>query len=467
MKKSRLILAAFIVLISSFVAQSQTNYELYSIEDIEIYCPSPDNKSLYTIEAIDHIQTLFKRDLISGEIIKTYKTELPSGDIDAMAVTDDEKSIFFVTNKDNKNGRLPLSDAIYRVSLKNGEIEKLYTLTKDINFLTKLVVFDNSLLLGPYKGLSYIFNTSKLTIKPVLEDENYRMIFAAPEQNGLIFVKMADHEMMDMYFCDFSKKKKLTSIGKFQPNLTISTEDDENKVPYFIIEDKKFDWVSDSYNKNRYPSMVMMLADNKLVMDSYSKLNEYEYISMLSLVDDAYLIGGRGSKKSISVYNIKNPKLTKTPTVSAGDMAGIKAMLSSDISFEKQKIQSDALAQVFDAKFYSIVFTEQETAESSRSQTFIAYAANDTYTELKEKEDLIFFIKKDFVLNEVNALIFQEALDVLYPPDFFDKKKKTNYKKGNQWIFVRSESFGEKKGFVLFMNGSGKIIGLKADMEIK
>ena len=467
MKKSRLLLIAFIVFVSSLVAQSQTNYEYYSIENLEIYCPSPDNRSLYTIEIINHLNVLLKRDLVSGEILETYKTKLPSGDIDAMAVTDDEKSIYFVTNKENENGRLPLSDAIYRVSLKNEKIEKLYTLTKDIYFLTKLVVIDNRLLLNPYKGLSYLFNTSKLTNKPVLEDENYRMIFAAPEQNGLVFVKMADSEMMDMYFCDLSKKMKLTLIGKFQPNLRISTEEDENEVPYFIIENKNFDWVSDSYNKNRYPSPVMMLADNKLVMDSYSKLNEYEYISMLSFIDDTYLIGGRGSKKSISVYNIKNPKLTKTPTVSAEDMTGIEALMSGEISFEKEKIQSDVLQQVFNAVFYTIVFTEQETAESSRTQTFIAYFANGVYAELKEKEDIIFLIKKDFVLNEENAIIFQDALDVLYPLDYFDKKVKTNYKKDNQWVFVRSESFGEKKGFVLFINGSSKIIGLKADVEIK
>ena len=467
MRNTQLLLAAFIVIASSFVAQSQTNYELYSIENIEVYCPSPDNKSLYTIETIDNVQTLFKKNLVSGEILETYKTKLPTSDIDAMAVTDDEKSMFFVTNKENENGRLPLSDAIYRVSLKNGKIEKLYTLTKDISFLTKLVVIDNSLLLGPYKGLSYLFNTSKLTNKPVLEDKNYRMIFAAPEQNGVIFVKMSDSEMMDMYFCDFSKKMKLTSIGKFQPDLRISTEEDENKVPYFIIENKKFDWVSDSYNKNRYPSMVMMLADNKLVMDSYPKLNEYEYISILSFIDDTYLIGGRGSKKSISVYNIKNPKLTKTPTVSAEDMAGIEAMLRGEISFEKQKIQSEALTKVFDAKFYKIIFTEKETEDSNRTQEFIAYEKEDTYAELKEKEDLIFLIKDGFVLNEVNAIIFQDALDTLFPLDYFDNKAKTNYQKDNSWFFVRSDSFGEKKGFIIFTNANGIIIGLKADAEIK
>jgi hypothetical protein len=188
---------------------------------------------------------------------------------------------------------------------------------------------------------------------------------------------------------------------------------------------------------------------------------------MLSLIDDTYLIGDRPSKKIISVYNIKNPKLTKTPTVSDDDLAGIKAMLSSEISFEKQKIQSDVLPQIFDASFYTIIFTEQETSGGSRSQEFIAYAANGAYAELKEKEDLIFLIKEDFVINEANALLFQEALDVLYPLDYFDKKAKTNYKKDNKWIFVRSDSFGEKKGFVLFMNGSGKITGLKADTEIE
>ena len=467
MKKTRFILTAFIVIAIGFVAQSQTNYELYSIENIEIYCPSPDNKSLYTIENVKHIPTMLKRDLVSGEILKTYKVKLPTGDIGAIAVSNDDKSIYFVTNKEAEEGKLPFSDAIFSISLKNEALNKLYTFSENINFLTQLKVIENSLLINPYKGVSYIFNISKQTLKPVLENENYRMVFASAEKNGAVFIEIGESELFDLYFCDFSKKMKLTLIGKFQPDLRISTEEDENKVPYFIIDNNDFDWVSESYNKNRYPSMVMMLADNKLVMDSYPKLNDYEYISMLSLIDDTYLIGDRPSKKSISVFNIKNPKLTKTPTVSEDDLVGIKAMLSSEISFEKQKVQSDVLPQIFDAQFYTIVFTEQETSESNRSQEFIAYDANGTYAELKEKEDLIFLIKEDFVINEANALLFQDALDVLYPLDYFDKKAKANYKKDNKWIFVRSDSFGEKKGFVLFLNGSGKIIGLRADTEIE
>jgi len=56
---------------------------------------------------------------------------------------------------------------------------------------------------------------------------------------------------------------------------------------------------------------------------------------------------------------------------------------------------------------------------------------------------------------------------VLYPLDYFDNKAKTNYKKENQWAFVRSESFGEKKGTILFINGNGKVIEIKSDVEIK
>ena len=260
---------------------------------------------------------------------------------------------------------------------------------------------------------------------------------------------------------------KLTSIGKFQPDLRISTDEEENKIPYFIIENKKYEWVSGSYNKNRYPSMVMMLADNKLIMDNYPKLSNYEYISVISLISDKYLIGYRASKNIISVYNLLDPKLTKTPTVSKEDMAGIEALVSSEISFEKNKLLSDTLSQVFDARFYSIVFTEQETAESQRTQDFIAYEKDGPFTELKEKEDLIFLIKDGFVLNNATANLFQTALDVLYPLDYFDKKAETNYKDNNKWVFVRSESFGEKKGLVLFLNDKGKIIGLKADVEIE
>ena len=467
MKNIQVLLITSIIVAISFVAQAQTNYELYSIENLKIYCPSTNNSSLFTIETIDNEQTLVKRNLTTGEVEKTYKVKLPTAQIAAMTVSASDKSIFIATNKESENGGIPLTDAIYSISLKKEKLEKLHTFTYKIKFTTQLISLDDYLLIKPYKSISYLLDLSSKKISPILEDKSYRMIFATAEHNGAIFAKLEDKEMMDMYFCDFSKKMKLTSIGKFQPDLVISSTEDKNKVPYFIIENDKYNWVSESYNANRYPSPVIMLADNKFIMNSYPKLNEYEYISIISLVADTYLIGYRTSKNSISVYNIKNPKTVKTPTVSDEDMVGIEALISSEISFEKQKIQSKALTEVFDANFYKIIFTEKETEDSNRTQEFIAYEKDNTYAELKEKEDLIFLINDNFVINKANAVIFQDALDALYPLDYFDNKAKTNYQKDNSWFFVRSDSFGEKKGFIIFINANGKVIGLKADAEIK
>jgi len=445
MKNIQILLITSIIIAVGFVAQAQTNYELYTIENLKIYCPSTDNNSLYTIETIDDAQTLIKRNLATGEIEKTYTVKLPDAQIAAMTVSANDNSIYFATNKESENERLPLTDAIYSISLKKENLQKLYAFNNKIKFITQLISLDDYLLIKPYKNISYLLNLSSKKLKPILEDESYRMIFATAEHNGAIFAKMEDKEMMDLYFCNFSKKMKLTPIGKYQPDLRISTDEEENKTPYFIIENKKYSWVSDSYNKNRYPSMVMMLADNKLIMDSYPKLNEYEYISIISLIADTYLIGYRTSKNSISIYNLKNPKTVKTPTVSDEDLAGIEALISSDISFEKQKIQDDALSKVFDANFYKIIFTKKETDDSNRTQEFIAYEKDDAYAELKEKEDLIFLINDNFIINEANAMTFQNALDALYPLDYFDNKVKTNYQKDNNWFFVRSDSFGEKK----------------------
>jgi len=383
MNKLRILLISFIVVATSFVAQSQKNYELYSIENIEVYTPSLDNKSLFTIETINNVPTLFERDLVSGEILRTFKTKLPTSNIGNITVSNDGKTIYIVTNKDVENERLPLSDAIYSISLKNGKLKKLHTISNNLGFLTHLQVIDNNLILRPYKGISYIFNISKNSLKPILEDDNYRLVFASAEKNGAIFIKIEDSELLDLYFCDFAKKMKLSLIGKFQPSLVLSTEEDENKVPYFVVEDKKFDWIYESYNKNRYPSPVMKLADNKFVMDNYSKLNEYEYISLLSLIDNTYLIGDRASKNIVSVYNLKNPKTTKTPTVSEEDMIGIENLINSEISFENQIIESEALSTIFDANFYKITFTEKETKESSRTQEFLAYSEGSYISDKK------------------------------------------------------------------------------------
>ena len=203
MKNIQLIMAIAFVFAVSFMAQSQTNYDLYTIEYIDAYCPSADNNSLYTIETLNDVNTLIKRNVATGEIEKTYKTKLPSTDISAMAVSGDGENIYLITGKDVENSRLPFSDVVYSISLKNGNLKELLSLPDGIKFTTQLVVMGKSLLIKPYKSQSYLLNLSSNTLNPILEDETYRMIFAAPEQNGAVFAKMADSEMMDMYFLRF------------------------------------------------------------------------------------------------------------------------------------------------------------------------------------------------------------------------------------------------------------------------
>lgn len=69
-------------------------------------------------------------------------------------------------------------------------------------------------------------------------------------------------------------------------------------------------------------------------------------------------------------------------------------------------------------------------------------------------------------LNKANAIIFQDALDALFPLDYFDYKVKTNYQKDNIWLFVRSESFSKKKGFKIFTNANDKVIGINAEQKL-
>ncbi len=59
--------------------------------------------------------------------------------------------------------------------------------------------------------------------------------------------------------------------------------------------------------------------------------------------------------------------------------------------------------------------------------------------------------------NEQNASVFQDALNALYPPGTFDTKHIRYFRKDYSWCFVRGESFGEKKGFVVQLNENNAI----------
>lgn len=466
MKNFSIIIILSLLLSTFTMLQAQANYEQYSIENAKVYCPSPDEKSIYVVETIKKQPTIVKRDIATGEVIKQYKNELPKADFDAMTISNSEKTIYLASSQKVEGSQMPKLAQLYSAKLEKGTVKELLEDVPDFGFITNMVKMDEGLLIRPFRGSATILDTKKGIFTPIIEDKEYRLIFAAPEKNGAIFGKMDDEEkLVDLYFADFSKKMTLTKVGKYQPDLRVSTETGENEVPHFILEDKN-KWIDESYNKNRYPSMVMQLADNAEVMDYYANLNNSFEISTISVINNNWLIGNKYSRKSISVFNVKEPKLKKTPTVNAKDIAAIDKLLENRYTIGGKALDHEEMELIFSAKFFNLEVTTQEEDYQSSSY-YLAYNFGGEFKVLENKAGLLPLMNKDYTINEKSAVQFENVLDVLFPLGHFEKDDKENFRKGNQWIFVRDESFGEKSGIVVDFDANGKLTKIDEQSNIQ
>jgi hypothetical protein len=153
--------------------------------------------------------------------------------------------------------------------------------------------------------------------------------------------------------------------------------------------------------------------------------------------------------------------------VSDEDRTAINAWIDNRTEYIKQPIQSAALEQVFDAGFY-LVTEKTDLGDNAYSESdFIAFSYKGKYDVMLNVSTLAGMIKPEFKLdNEEKAARFQDALNALYPPGTFDKKHIQCYKKDNAWYFIRGESFGKKKGFLVSVDSTGKIEKIEEKSEI-
>ncbi len=108
---------------------------------------------------------------------------------------------------------------------------------------------------------------------------------------------------------------------------------------------------------------------------------------------------------------------------------------------------------------FAQITEKEKMGDSGYSESsFLAFSKGREYDVLMDKSGLKDLLAPSFQLSsEQDASLFQDALNALYPPDTFAKKHVQYFKKDSDWCFVRDESFGDKKGFVVSVNSQKKI----------
>lgn len=491
--KSLTLMVAVLIAASSSAAGKGSNYPLYSLQGVVSYEVSLDSKTLFTIEKTDSGNMFVSREISSGEEILKTHLDIPEPVFMNTVIVGSDVYLFHLNILDREKGLYETS--IFKVDGNSGEVNSVYNSQEMLGFAERFHATENGLLLTEKRGnRPFLFDLETNEMKAVELGEDYRVRAFDPERNCAIIIKQSnfstqfnsndgestytegDGSLLDVYVCDFSNNFKLAKVGQYQPSYFLSENKDESRLPHFIIEDGSYAWVVSSFIVNSFPATPFVLVGDPALYSAWESLVGYTSITEVSFVGSQYILANQFSdvgETSLAVFNIQNPVLEKAETVAKSDRERIKSLLRKDTTTEKNILDPVILSQVFDARFYEInlVTTFVDTIDgdyssSSSTESFVAVGRDAVYSVLKKNEELVPHVAADFLLDEKSAALFQDALDVLFPEGHFAEKHKTFYKKDDQWIFVRDESFGAKVGIKVTVNGDGKIISIESEDKI-
>jgi hypothetical protein len=160
-------------------------------------------------------------------------------------------------------------------------------------------------------------------------------------------------------------------------------------------------------------------------------------------------------------------------TIPEKDAAMIDELINSTITIKKVTIESEALAKVFNGTFYRVTPTYNHNGGIASCEEYFMVVHNGKVTELENVSEtrtldfLFSLLKKDFAIkNESDAIIFESALDAIYPVDWtVDAEDRKHLQRDGKWLFLRGDFFGSKKGFVITLDQNSGISRIDYDLE--
>jgi hypothetical protein len=141
--------------------------------------------------------------------------------------------------------------------------------------------------------------------------------------------------------------------------------------------------------------------------------------------------------------------------LSDAENKALDELIASKLEIDADALKSSVLTNTFDASFFTLKRTPHYNENGGYHES-ILMKQNGKMLEVSDVEQLIPFIQKDFKLKcQADASQLKEALALLLVNA--TGREDEIIQKGNQWILVCEEWFGDKKGFVVTTETSGKI----------
>lgn len=447
----KLSLLTIVFAIYSLLLSAQTNFALYSIEETRPICIAPGEDIMYGITWKDENESIISYKLKDGSIIKKYSSELPKNPIKLMISHPKKSILYLITARKIDDTKNIYFDAIYSFNTKTDKLKLLYTEGYNYHCPYRIGLVDGNLIFTAFEEPTRKYNIHKNYSSLLNPNTDYQLLSIAPKHNGYIMLNirnMGENGKVPVFFMD-SKNNFSSKVGFINPNIKIYSKNTNIQLQSLTIQNKTFQWFFNTLQHNRFPIYHFQIAMHPYWLKQAYTLDKVYTITAILDANDTYLIAKSG--KDIVVYNHLEPQTTSPSNINEEDAEKIKAFLNERNDYERVVISSKQLSEVFDALFY-YVYTKDK-------RTFIAIQQHGNYYKLKHYSQLAPLVKKDFVLNnEKQGLLMEEALEVLYPVDTFNKKYIKNYKTDNGWMFIRGESFDYKYGIEVKVDSLGKAV---------
>lgn len=216
---------------------AQKNYALFTIYDVGSVCLDNTETKMYAVENIGDVPKLVLRELANGKVVTEYKAELSEEPISAIIHDNNNNQLFFVTERKGEDG-VPQLDAIYRVDEKSEKGEKVFSFSKTVEGFMRLKMMDNYLVLETSNGNPLLFDTKTKQLKELTQRKDIRLIFSDEKTKSFVFGKLGNKDI-PVVFMDINGKV-VDGIGYFNPDMVISTNEGENRMPSITIDNAAY-----------------------------------------------------------------------------------------------------------------------------------------------------------------------------------------------------------------------------------
>ena len=166
--------------------------------------------------------------------------------------------------------------------------------------------------------------------------------------------------------------------------------------------------------------------------------------------------------------------LASPATSVAGGHEEVRRMAVESMSVDVTAIENPAFPGVFGRQLYDVTYTRfADNERFSPASTYRVYRAGGRLVPVFDpgsKTELGYFdelIAPDFRLTRETAPDFMAALKALMPERFFDEVEGDAVRRvEGRWQFLNGTFFDDVKGFVVSVDGEGRITGVAYDLKL-